>query len=366
MSSQKRQYIIKTKGIYCSRAVDHNACFLTIRDGLIHAISDAVPEPADCEIIDLGNLAVSPLFCDYHLHFSARNKAIAGSIGSTLLRFGIGRAYEGGDKGLAGLAVREAFKGRPEIATSGYALYKSGGYGRAIGRGVAGISEAAAAIKELHSLKVDYIKIINSGYFEPETGQISQGGFDAAGLKQMVDFAKERGLEVYCHANGQKAVREAVAAGVSAVVHGLYADDESLAEMSDRKIALIPTVSAFQGLIALAKTGAALQHIEKAVEIHLSVMNKAFKYRVRLLPGSDSGPHFIPYGSAYIDELRLFLRAGIPFENVIQSASSYVIKEGAPADFILLDGLTAEYLVLSGKLLRSTGPDYAEINNEIC
>jgi len=135
-------------------------------------------------------------------------------------------------------------------------------------------------------------------------------------------------------------------------VHGLYADDETFAEMAEKKVAFIPTVRAFQSLAAAAKTDAARQNIEKTVDAHLSALNRAFEKKVRVLPGSDSGPKFIPYGSAYIDELRLFLRAGIPFEDVIQSATTAILTEGTPANFVLLDGLSVEQVVFHGKFLR--------------
>jgi len=352
MADQKKHFIIKAKGILCSGRGSKQPCFLSVKDGMIQAISYDTPAFSGIEIVDLSDLTLSPFFCDYHLHFFEQAKAAAESIGALLLRYGIGKAYEGGDKKLAGLSVKETLKGMPGIMTSGYALYKTGGYGSAIGRRVDNVADVVAAIDELLSCHVDYIKIINSGVYEPESGLISAGGFEATELRCIVDYARESGLEVYCHANGDKAVKSAVDAGVSVIVHGLYARDETFAEMAERKVAFIPTVRAFQSLLAIAKTDAARQNIEKTVDDHLSAVNRAFEHRVRVLPGSDSGPKFIPYGSAYIEELRLFLRAGIPFEDVIQAAVTARLTEGAPADFVLLDGLTVEQVVFRGKFLR--------------
>jgi imidazolonepropionase-like amidohydrolase len=351
MVDQKKQFIIKAKGILCSGIRSQEHCFMTVRDGIIQTISVDTPDFSGNEIIDLSDLTLSPCFCDYHLHFSEQTKAAAESVGASLLRYGIGKAYEGGDKGLAGLSVKKTLKGMPGIMTSGYALYKTGGYGNAIGRAVANLTDAVVLIDELFSCHVDYIKIINSGVYEPEAGQISAGGFEAKELMGIVDYARERGLEVYCHANGDKSVREAVAAGVSAIIHGLYARDETFAEMAERKVALIPTVHAFQSLFAIAKTDSARQNIEKTVDAHLSAVRRAFEHKVRLLPGSDSGPKFIPYGSAYIKELGLFLSAGIPFEDVIQSAATAILTEGARADFVLLDGMSVEHVVFQGQFL---------------
>lgn len=361
-----KQIIFKAKGILCSGISHNELCFLRIREGIIQKISYDMPDVSGSEIADFRSLTLSPCFCDYHLHFSARAKTAAESIGASLRRQGISEAYEGGDKGMAGLSVKETLRGMLRIMTSGYALYKTGGYGSALGRGIAHHADAVSAINDLLSFHVDYIKIIHSGVYNPESGQITAGGFDATELKHIVEYAKERGLKVYCHANGLKAVRQAIDAGVSAIVHGLYSDDETFAEMAEKNIAFIPTLHAFQSLLAIAKTEAARQNVEKRVDAHLSAVNRAFERKVRVLPGSDSGPDFIPYGNAYIQELRLLLRAGIPFAEVIQSAAAATLTEGAPADFVLLDGLSVQHAVFRGQILAHQGSDSAKIVNKIC
>lgn len=351
MTDQKKHFIIKAKSILCSGICSKKNCYLRVKDGIIQTISDDMPKFPGDEIIDLSTLMVSPCFCDFHLHFSGQAMAAPESVGALLLRYGISKAYEGGDKKSAGLSVKKTLNGRPGIITSGYALYKTGGYGSAIGRAVANLTDAVVAINELLSCHIDYLKIINSGVYEPESDMISAGGFEATELMRIVDYARERGLAVYCHANGDQAVREAVAANVTAIIHGLHVSDATLSAMADNDVAFIPTVHAFQSLLAVAKTDTARQNIAKTVDAHLSAVNKAFQQKVRVLPGSDSGPKFIPYGSAYIEELRLLLRAGIPFEDVIRSAGTGMLTEGAPADFVLLDNMTIEHVVFRGQFL---------------
>lgn len=351
MVDQKKQFIVKAKGILCSGIALQKLCYLRVSDGIIQAILDNMPGYSGDEIVDHSTLTLAPCFCDFHLHFADQARAAAETIGDALLRHGINRAYEAGDKGLAGLNVKEVLKGKPRIVTSGYALYKRGGYGSAIGRGVNSLADAVDVINVLLSCHVDYIKIIHSGVYEPEADMITAGGFEATELLRIVEYARGKGLDVYCHANGEKAVKTAVDAGVSAIIHGLHVSDETLSAMADQKVSFIPTVNAFQSLLAIAKTDAARQNIEKTVDAHLSVVNKAFNYKVRVLPGSDSGPKIIPYGSAYIGELRLFLRAGIPLEDVIRSAATGMLTAGAPADFVLLDNMSVKHVVFRGQFL---------------
>lgn len=345
------KYIVKARGIFCPARKPHKVCYISVENGMIQAISDSMQGIVEREIIDFSDLMLSPCFCDYHLHFSGKAKDKAEAFGSTLLGHGISKAYEGGDKGLSGLSLKETLQENIRIKTSGYALYKKGGYGSAIGRGVADVAEAVVAINELHDLSVDYIKIIHSGVYEPESDMITAGGFEADELARIVAYARERGLEVYCHANGESAVREAVDAGVTAVIHGLYVNDSTLSAMATKKVSFIPTIYAFQSLLSLVKNDNARHCLEKTVQAHLSAVKRAYELKVRVLPGSDSGPRFIPYGSAYHGELRMFLLAGIPFEDLLLSAAAGQLNVGAPADFVLLDNISVVHVVIRGRFM---------------
>jgi len=351
MNAEEKSIIYKVRSMLCSDRAAVSPQFITICNGVIRSISEAEYPDRGSEFVDFGHLVSTPLFCDYHLHFMPNAENSVDSKGLQLQYSGIGRAFEGGDRECYGLSVRNTLGQRPEIRSAGFAIFRKGGYGKAIGQGVDSVKDARGKISELLSLSVDYIKIINSGVYEPESDQISTGGFEDADLLRIVDYAREKGLDVYCHANGEEAVRAAVRAGVSVIIHGLYACDETFAEMAEKGVAFIPTLRAFQSLLAIAKTGVARRNVEKTVSAHLSAVNRAFERKVRVLPGSDSGPRFIPYGSAYLEELRLFLKAGIPFENVIRSAAASTLSEGAPADFVLLDDLSVKHVVLGCRLL---------------
>ena len=189
MTAGNNHFIVKAKGLCRAGMSSQKVCYLSIRDGMIQAISDGMPDCSGDEIVDLSHLVISPCFCDYHLHFSEQAKTASDSISAELLRYGIVLAYEGGDRELTGLFVREDLKGMPKIITSGYALYKKGGYGKAIGRAVQNPEEAFAAINELQSFPVDYIKLINSGVYLPESDRISAGGFDAAEIRRIAEYA---------------------------------------------------------------------------------------------------------------------------------------------------------------------------------
>jgi imidazolonepropionase-like amidohydrolase len=185
---------------------------------------------------------------------------------------------------------------------------------------------------------VSYIKLINSGIFNPATAQITDGGFDKGDVSDIVRYAGDKGLDVICHANGDKAIREAVSAGVSAIVHGLFVSDETLFMMWERKTSFIPTVNAFASLPMKTINTKTKAHIDRAVEGHLMAISKAAEIGTRVLPGSDSGPQFLPYGKSCLDELAFFKKAGICDRLVLTWAVAEPFKIGMPADFVILKG----------------------------
>ena len=326
--------------------------YLLLNNGIIENISDNPPVHQGMRHLDFTGFLVSPLFCDYHLHFSVSALAASHRTAEVLLQNGICKVCEGGDSLLSGLEMKKLLKGKIEVRTSGYAIYKKGTYGKAIGSGVEGLNEARGLIDHLRNLGVDYIKIINSGIFKPESGRITPGGFEREELAGIVHYAKEHGLDVYCHANGAGKVHDAVSVGVSAIVHGLYISDGTLEMMAKKKIVLIPTLNAFAGLSSTTGDPEIKTNIARVVEGHLLSVKKAADIGVKVLPGSDSGPHFIPYGKAYHEELGLFKKAGLSEEYILSSAVVNQFKAGKRADFLVLKGLEIEKIFIQGESLE--------------
>ena len=329
--------------------------YLLLKNGAIEEISDD-PPPAQQYMrqLDFTGFVVSPFFCDYHLHFSDKALGASHEISAVLLQNGIHKAYEGGDCLLSGLEMKKLLKDRVEVRTAGYAIYKKGTYGKAIGKGVEDLRGARELIDQLRKVGVAYIKIINSGIFIPETGEISPGGFEREEFSGIVQYAKEHGLGVFCHVNGAGKVRDAVSAGVSAIVHGLQVSDETLDMMARREIAFIPTLQAFAGLPGITADPETQAYITKAVEGHLLTVKKAVDRGVRVLPGSDSGPHYIPYGKAYQKELGLFKRAGLSDEYILSSAVAAQFRTGMQADFLVLKGIKIQRVFIRGEALEGS------------
>jgi len=322
--------------------------YILVKDGIIESISESMPVRQGMRILDFTGFIVSPLFCDYHLHFSVSAVASSGRTGMILLQNGIHKVCEGGDSRRSGIEMKKLLKGRLEVSAAGYAIYKKGTYGKAIGKGVETVREARGLIGRLCEWGADYIKIINSGVFQPETAKITSGGFGPEELGEIVKHAKGQGLDIVCHANGDGKIHDAVSAGVSAIVHGLYISDETLDMMAEKGIALIPTANAFASLSLMTHDREAQTNISRAIEGHLLTIKKAADKGVKVLPGSDSGPHFIPYGKAYHKELAFLQKAGLSEEYILSSAVTSQFRAGMQADFLVLKGMEIEKVFIRG------------------
>jgi len=348
--SRRGSTIIKAARIFSPAGERAGKKYVFLKDGLIEAVSSRRPDHSGADFLDFSGYSVSPLFCDYHLHFSGTASADSEIVARALLNCGIHRVAEGGDSQLSGLEMQQLLKNRVEVRRSGYAIYKKGTYGKHIGHEVEGPDDAIELIDYLCNLRVDYIKIINSGIVLPETGAITPGGFEKGELIEIIRYVKRRGMDCFCHANGDERIREAVLAGAAAIIHGFYISDEILELMADYQTAFIPTVNAFACLSAMVPAPA-LQSWEDAVGRHLRMVKKAEEKGVKILPGSDSGPEFIPYGTSYLRELQLFKKAGIPTDDILSSACTDQLTAGSPADFLVLDGLKIKKVFLSGERL---------------
>ena len=348
-----QRVFIRVRRIISSDVQHAGSNAVLIRDGIIEDIVYTDLVPSDVRVYDFSGLVMTPLLCDYHLHFSASARNSFASIEEKLLAHGIGKAYDGGDAAATGLIAKKALSGDITVLSAGRGIYKAGAYGKYIGVGVRGVEDALRVIDALRSDGIDYIKIVHSGIYDAETDRITSGGFARKELREMISYAQDNGLAVYCHANGARAVQEAVEEGAYAIIHGLGVSDATLSEMHDRKVIFIPTLQAFRSIGRLPGTAAAKNNIERTVDGHLTAVSKAYEKGVTVHPGSDAGPQFIPYGTSFVEELGLMMRAGIPYDHVIRNACSSHLEPLVPAALLLLEGLAIKGMFLQGKFLPS-------------
>ncbi|MBI4768598.1 MAG: hypothetical protein HY787_29100, partial [Deltaproteobacteria bacterium] len=89
--------------------------------------------------------------------------------------------------------------------------------------------EIKSAVKNLAEFGADFIKIINSGIVSlREDHPVTEGGFSGEEWKVIEEEAALQGLPVRCHANSDRAIRQAVDSGVSSIEHGFFISRETL------------------------------------------------------------------------------------------------------------------------------------------
>jgi len=337
MSAYNQRMVIRGGRVISSGARGANNNTILINDGSIEDIIPADAVPRQVNVCDFPGHVISPYLCDYHLHFPALERNSFARVAERLLAHGIGKAYECGDAAGTGLKAKKELCGNRDVVSAGQGLYKTGAYGKYRGRGVTGIEDARRAIEALISGGVDYIKIVHSGIYDPQADRITEGGFERSELREMIAYAQDNGLRVFCHANGAAAVREAVEEGASAVIHGLHVSDDTLSEMHDKKVLFIPALQAFRSIGRLPISSAAKNNLERATDGHLAAVSRAYEKVVTVLPGSDAGPQAIPYGASFIDELRLIVKAGISYDEVMNIASVSPLERSQQADLLILE-----------------------------
>jgi imidazolonepropionase-like amidohydrolase len=229
-----------------------------------------------------------------------------------------------------GLAAKKIAQGKMKVKTAGLALSRKGGYGAFLGRPVSGNEEIRAAINQFARSGADFIKVINSGIVTARRNDpVTEGGFSVEELKVICGEAEKRNLAVACHANSERTIRDAVLAGASSIEHGFFISKEVLHMMAEAGVSWTPTVfalAAFSDTLSLPEK----KHIEGVIEKQLESVSHAASIGVRLNVGTDSGSKGVRHGESFTEELRLFRKAGLSFEEIISSAcmDSSEIKEG--------------------------------------
>lgn len=258
------------------------------------------------------------------MHFTVLGRPAAlpdiEAIKEAYLRNGVREVRDMGNRFGAGFLARKILGGEITVKSCGYALFKKGTYGAFLGKGVEGIEDIRREVEVLYLAGADFIKVINSGIVSPAGSRlVTDGGFTPLEMKALCEASGERGLEVACHANSDSAIRAAVTAGVRSVEHGFFVRRETLDLMAERGVSWTPTASALLGAAADLSQDRK-RYIESVVEEHLSSIQYACAAGVRLQVGTDSGSRQVDHGTSFLEELRLFAKAGLSLRQILGAA----------------------------------------------
>ena len=212
------------------------------------------------------------------------------NLGFTYLR-------DGGDRWGAGAKARElapqyGITYRTPLAN----LCKKGHYGCFIGEGYEDFREYAQLVRQHREDGADFIKIMISGIMDfDHYGVLTDVGYPAQDIRELIHIAHEEGFSVMAHANGAEVVEAAARAGVDSVEHGAYLNQEALCAMKENGCVWCPTLSAIGNLKGKGRfdEGAVSRILDSALEnvYEFSQMGGL------IAPGTDAGAWAVPHGS---------------------------------------------------------------------
>jgi predicted amidohydrolase YtcJ len=280
-----------------------------------------------------------PPFRDSHIHFTVDGKPASMEdllkIKDEYLRSGIFSVDDMGHVTGIGLKAKISPGRDIIIRTAGFAIYKKGTYGAFLGRGVAEKDGIKRVIKYITDAGADFIKVVNSGIVCTKgTELITEGGFSPEELKIIYGEAKEKNMELVCHANSDVAIRNSVCAGASSIEHGFFVSRETLHMMAEAGISWTPTCFALLSLTS-ELSSSERKYIMEVIDNHLISINYAVSIGVKLNIGTDSGSRGVRHGKSFFDEMHLFRKAGLSVEQIL-SAACVSKKEIEKGNFLLV------------------------------
>lgn len=346
-------------------------------DGILRRVADA-PAPPDSSASgagDFGACTVLPGLVDSHVHLAmsgsvdearrtrlrqASAEVVFRTIRENLqehLRCGVVAVRDGGGaRGSAmryGRELRRRVEPGVRVFAAGRAWHRRGRYGRFIGRPPAeGLSLAQSILED--GDPCDLVKIVNSGVNSlTEFGRRTAPQFSLEEMTAAVRAAGRRGRPVMVHANGEAAVRIAVAAGCGSVEHGFFMGPENLGRMAEQGTVWVPTVAPMQAYAEhLGPADRRAQVARRTVDHQLELLRRARGLKVAVALGTDSGSPGVDHGPAVIAEMKLLMEAGFSLSEAVRCASASgaalmgggfgLLAEGRPATFVVVPGAPSD------------------------
>lgn len=337
------------------------------------------PPPAEARVIDAGGRTVVPGLIDCHFHaygigldlleLEAQPLSYVTAKASVRLRRALRRGFTtvrdvaGGDIGLQ-KALREGVFSGPRYFFTGRALTQTGGHAdprpghlhleTACGCGhmgeiVDGEDNLRRAVRERMRTGAHAVKIFTSGGVVSPTDPIRIPQYSAGEVRAVVDEATRRGSYVASHAYSPEAIAHAVVNGVRTIEHGNLLDADTAELMAERGAFLVPTLIAYR---AMQRRGSELGLPEVSRVKNEEVLEAGLdSIKIARAAGVEIGLGTDLMGDLEEDQLLEFqLRSeeeGV--DAILRSATSVnaaiigrpdlgVIREGAAADLVILDG----------------------------
>ncbi len=280
--------------------------------GRIEALGE-VEAPAGAETLDCEGEYLIPGLIDCHVHVSSSGDAAELTPGrrESLAR----RAWRTAEHARATLAggvttirdlgaadrlnidlaaaVEAGEVAGPRVLAAGMGVTMSGGHGHGfIAREADGADEVRKAVREEIRAGAKAIKLFASGGVLTPGVDPRSPAFTPDEMRAGVEEATKAFRTVAAHAQSTVGIKNAVAAGVTSIEHGVWLDEEAIGMMLERGTYLVPTLTAPYHIAQGAEAGIPAYAVEKGqtvLEDHIASYEAAVRAGVRLAMGTDQG-----------------------------------------------------------------------------
>lgn len=181
----------------------------------------------------------------------------------------------------------------PRVLAAGMGVTMSGGHGHGfIAREADGADEVRKAVREEIRAGAGAIKLFASGGVLTPGVDPRSPAFTREELTAGVEEATKAFRTVAAHAQSTEGIKNAVAAGVTSIEHGVWLDEEAIAMMIERGTYLVPTLTAPYHIANGAEAGIPEYAVEKGqavLEDHIASYERALAAGVKVAMGTDQG-----------------------------------------------------------------------------
>jgi imidazolonepropionase-like amidohydrolase len=359
---------------------------VVIRDGRIVAVGKAteVKVPEDVETVDATSKTIMPGLIDAHLHFLGIRSPnqVTWVVDSPYVRSmrAVMDAWRVVDSGFTSVrdaggmlaiflkhAIREGSIVGPRIMAAGKAISQTAGHAdwhfvpkewgerMMLGRIADGVADLRRAAREQLREGADFLKIMTTGGVMSEKDKPTSCQFSMDEIRAFVEEAENAGVKTASHAQGAQGIKNAVAAGIDSIEHGIFLDDECIEMMIQKRTRLVPTFAIVDAIVTkgreLGVMEVSVRKAESVQETHIENFKKAYKAGVKCGVGSDylSDP-MSPHGES-ATELEIYVKkAGLtPMEAIVCATKTNSEVLGLENDIgTLEDGKLADIIIVEG------------------
>lgn len=270
----------------------------------------------------------------------------------------------------------------PRVVASGRGITHTGGHAHEFAIEADGPVDIRRAVRALVGRGVDSIKLFGVSAGVSTAGpDIGAEGFLADEIAAAVSEATRLGRLVQVHSIGLRATKNAIKAGVPAIDHGHFLDEEACAGMIEKGICLVPTFgpSYYYSERRVAEPWR-IARSDQVRPAHIESFKLALKSGVRIVMGSDLGFASRMKNGENALELEQMVSHGMEPEDAIYSATQRAaellglanqvgtLRPGKSADVIVVDGNPLDDIaVLSTKLrfVMREGVVYRDEDSEV-